>query len=877
MEKREAECGTLDRRQFLTGVAATAVCPLAVAQTYAAKEESEREVFIVSQFHPASCGWLTTFSKERVYCANSYLTHLKRVGEDPAYNLVLSEANNIIAIMNFQPNKIAELKQRVKEKRVELVNGFFLESTINLSGGEALVRMGVEGLRWYDQIFEVRPRFAYCIDTCGVHDQMAQIVSGLGLDALIYTRRNPTDKAVYWMVSPDGSRTLTLCPGSYAECSIIFTNENPLTREQTEQLEQEFAQKQDKTPDHAPIMMLASSGDYSLAPPVKAYPSALLKDWSQRHRRKIRFTTLGDYLDAIAPEIASGKISIPTHQGGTAYDYDAFWIENSKVKTWYRTCEQQLRVSETLSTIASLHGKSVYPVQSMYDAWMLMFLNADRNTLWGSAGGMVFVDAESWDAQDRFEWVARTTAKVTSAAAESIAGEGGMSLFNPLNWKRSDPIALKLPDGKSVEGMTCEALPDGRTLCFPQIDSMALGQLKLQDKIADQPQPIFFNGMIKTSYYVLQMDLQTGAIASLRWKKSGHEIFGGLANVVIAERPKKKPDDAGDHMPAIPDRDRLATSNQYESKIEVIRGPLTTTIVTTGTFYGGAVIRRTVRLFEGHPRIEFEIELNDVPNYTVVFADFPLASDIAEVRRGVPFGFSHGAWQTPNPNLHGWTKGIVPAVRWSDYATANGGVAIFDRGLSGRELNGRTASIYLFNAEDKYWGFENEWLTGKGRHTLEFALMPWEGDWIDARVPQAAWEYNLAPTLLHGTVAETRPFLETSKNIIVESMHRDGHFVVVRFVEAFGAAGEAIVKLNLPHTNASQTDMTGRNSKPLPAGPEYRVQVSPQQIVTLHFQTKTKVAEPAAVTSWDAFVPKQKLAALHRYDVSLVGHPPFGA
>jgi alpha-mannosidase len=877
MEEREAEGGKLDRRQFLAGMTAATVCCLAEAQLHGIGEESEREVFIVSQFHPASCGWLTTFSKERVYCANSYLTHLKRVDEDPAYNFVLSEANNVIAIMNFQPDKIAELKQRVKEKRVELVNGFFLESTINLSGGEALVRMGVEGLRWYDQMFGIRPRFAYCIDTCGVHDQMAQIVSGLGLDALIYTRRNPTDKTVYWTVSPDGSRTLTLCPGSYAECSIIFTSERPLTREQTDKLEQEFTQKQSKTPDHAPVMMLASSGDYSLAPPVRTYPSALLKDWSSNYRRKIRFTTLSDYLNAIAPEIASGRISIPTHQGGTAYDYDAFWIENSKVKTWYRTCEQQLRVSETLSTIASLRSKSVYPVQNLYDAWTLMFLNTDRNTLWGSAGGMVFVNAESWDVQDRFEWVTKTTAKVISVSAESLAEEKGMSLFNPLNWRRSDPVALKLPDGKSIEGITCEALPDGRVLCCPQIDSMALAQLKLQDKIADQPQPILFNGMVETSHYVLQMDLRTGAIASLRWKKSGQEIFGGPANVIIAERPKKKPDDAGDHMPPIPDRERLAASNQYESKIEVTHGLLTTTIMATGTFYGGGVMRRTVRLFEGHPRIEFEIELNDVPNYTVVFADFPLASDIAEVRRGVPFGFSHGAWQTPNPDLHGWTKGIVPAVRWSDYATANGGLAIFDRGLSGRELNGRTASIYLINAEDKYWGFENEWLTGKGRHMLEFALMPWEGDWTEARIPQAAWEYNLAPELIQGMSTETRPFLETSKNIIVESMHRESDHVVVRFVEAFGAAGEAMVKLNLPHISATQTDMTGRKSKPLPAGPEYRIQVRPQQIVTLHFQTETKVPEPLAVTSWDAFVPEQKLAALHRYDTALVGHPPFGA
>src|ERR1051326_1372520 len=115
---------------------------------------------------------------ERVYCANSYLDHLDRVRDDPEYAFVLSEVNNMIAIMNFKPERIPELKKGIQDRRVELVNGFFLESTINLSGGEALVRLGVEGLRWQKKIFGVRPRFAWTIDVCGTHDQMAQISAG---------------------------------------------------------------------------------------------------------------------------------------------------------------------------------------------------------------------------------------------------------------------------------------------------------------------------------------------------------------------------------------------------------------------------------------------------------------------------------------------------------------------------------------------------------------------------------------------------------------------------------------------------------------------------------------------------------------------------
>ena len=111
---------------------------------------------------------------------------------------------------------------------------------------------------------------------------------------------------------------------------------------------------------------------------------------------------------------------------------------------------------------------------------------------------------------------------------------------------------------------------------------------------------------------------------------------------------------------------------------------------------------RTIRFYHNSPRIDFETEINDIPDYTVVIAEFPLAGDVVEVRRGIPYGFSHSGWSKPNPDLHGWNKGIVPAVRWMDFELAGGeGFAILDRGLTGREIDGSTPIIYLFNSEDK--------------------------------------------------------------------------------------------------------------------------------------------------------------------------------
>jgi alpha-mannosidase len=873
-----ASTETINRRTFLVA-AAIAAAGFALEAEGQDGAANPPDAVLVSNFHPASCGWLTTFSRERVYCANSYLDHLDRVRDDPNYAFVLSEVNNIIAIMNFKPERIPELKQRIAEKRVELVNGFFLESTVNLSGGEALVRLGVEGRRWYQQVFGMTPRYAWTIDVCGTHDQMAQIAAGLGLEAMVYTRANPTGKTLHWSVSPDGSRILSVCPGHYSEENEIFKTTTPLTDADLDKLEASIAKREQKTPAGAPILILAGSGDYTIAPVLKSYPSELLRQWKAHgEKRQIRFATFSSYMDQVRPGIDSGKIEIPTMRGGTAYEFNAFWIENNEVKTRYRASEQSLQAAELLATAASMTGTYAYPTQKLHEAWILMCLNMDRNTLWGSAGGMVFVSDQSWDVQDRFQWVDAAVQNATETAGRAVLPAGnGFGLFNPLNWKRSDPVELKLPTGKRLQGVTAELLPNGAVLCQPAMPSSSVAGWKLTN---DPPRPAETTPLpeaIETAHYTVRIDPHTGALVSLKMHKSGRELLGGPANVIVAERPKKKEAAPADFMAAHPDREMLATSSDSASSIECKKGPVAYTITATGTLQGNP-IRRTMRFYHEHPRIDFVTELNDVHDYTVIVAHFPLAAPVLEVRRGIPYGFSHGAVAVPNPELHGWTKGIVPAVRWIDHAmTDEAGLAIFDRGLSGRELDGQLAMVYLLNAEDSYHGYPNPWLTGSGRHECAYSILPREQAWPVARIPQSAWEFNqsLIP-LTASSVSGPRSFLETSDNVIVEAVRREQGHIEVRMVEAFGMAGEANVRLLLPHRAAAQVDFTGKKLADLPVAPSYKVSLAPQQIVTLHFEVSSDVGAPELITAWDRFVPQNKLAALRRYEPGLKGHPPTG-
>jgi hypothetical protein len=183
----------------------------------------------------------------------------------------------------------------------------------------------------------------------------------------------------------------------------------------------------------------------------------------------------------------------------------------------------------------------------------------------------------------------------------------------------------------------------------------------------------------------------------------------------------------------------------------------------------------------------------------------------------------------------------------------------------------------LLNATDSYRGYPNAWLSGGGKHHFEYALVPHSGTAAEARLPRLAWEYNMAPVA--GSVKEsvnTGPFVETTDNLILEAMRREGQELELRLVEWTGEPKcVAEVKVNLPHQSAAKTDLNGQKSVALAGGPAYTIPVKPQEIVTLRLKTDSAAPAIEPRTKWDDLVPEPKRAALNRF-VNRKGHPPAG-
>ena len=608
------------------------------------------------------------------------------------YHFALSECNNLIAMLNFRPDRAAELQQRIREGRVELCNAFFLEPDINLSGGEALVKCGVEGLRWQQAVWGVRPRLAWMIDVTGLHEQMAQITAGLGLEALAYCRYNPTGYAFHWAESPDGTRTLALSPGPYADWKDVFQNTEPLTDKQLADLRDDLQFRADATqptpeeilknrrphggeprhtPAGAPLLVLAQR---------RLQPRAAVPSVSERIPRADADGGAGvrrAFCDA-QPLARRGFAGVEVGRDSDADDARRDRLLLERVLDSMPASQDlvsPLRATTSGRRDAGDRRQPARPVR-LSRAGPLSRLAADvpehgSQHAVGAAGGMVFEHELSWDARDRFEaieerqrpdatacggvgrrWQRRRDglqpAELAAERSGAAGGTGGAGVSVAAGARRGARPARSAADrhcGRRAEG-------GGRT----HVDRSAARH--------------------RNRALPRQIDAATGSLASLVLKPGGQEVLGGPANVIVAEYWEAKFWDAGNMMGDRAERKRLADSSGTPSQLTVTTGPLATVVVAESAFVGGGKLRRTTFFYHDSPRIEFETELHDLPNATVVVAEFPLGAAVRDTRRGIPYGFSRAA------------NGITPAVRWSHYQMAGAGVALLDQGLAGANSSG---------------------------------------------------------------------------------------------------------------------------------------------------------------------------------------------
>jgi alpha-mannosidase len=840
-------------------------------------------VHIVPNTHGTIGGWLVDFDTERNYVLNNYLEHLHLAARSPAYRFVWSEAPNLISLFELEPRQEPLLRELLRSGQVELVNAFWLESDVFLTQGETLAQLGIEGLRWYEQVFGLRPRFAWAIDITGAHRQLPQIVARLGLDAVVFTRNNPAARTAFWWRAPDGSRALAITAPHYMELRELFQAKDPASTGLMETLDQAIAARLAYSPSPRLALFIAGASDYSLPPVLGEEIGEFLRAWrARRPDVEIRFSTMAQYLEALRAEMNRGAW-LPEYSGDTAFCFNGFWSNMPALKRAFRRAESLMHAAEWSAAAASLGCALPYPARTLQEARLLLLTSTDRNTLWGAGAGAVFRSSRHWDVWDRIGGAEQRLYQVLGQAAGSSSGS---VLLSSWNWERSDPFEIRLPPGKTLARAECQADPSepGAARCRLRLPAgqAAPAALTAGQPAAAVPAPV--PAEIRTPYYTARIDPSTGEIAAL-FSASGRPVLAsGAGRVQLDEPPEKIAKVTADFMAPAKFRKALPICKGPVA-VRALRGPLATVLESSQECPEYRVEKR-VWFYPHFPRIDFDITLELRRSDVLAAAVFPFAGRVDRRTRGIPFGFSEGppeeSWLEPQPyflarsaehNLFGYSAAVLPALGWSDYRLAGGGgLTLIEDGLPMHEFSPDRLTLGLVNAVSQYRGLPNEELRGLGRHRLRFALIPHEGEWRAVEAPKRAREFS-APPLWFEHGRPLPPLVRTSDNLILEALRRDQGDLEVRLVEWRGEPGMAWIECLVPHKSARRTNLLGEDPRPLARAPRYRFAVMPQEIVTLRFELGSRVETPPPLRTWAPLVPEAKRGGL-QLRILEKGHPP---
>jgi len=867
----------MKRARILRTVAAAFLCLARLAAQPA-------EAHIVPNTHGTIGGWLVDFDTERNYVLNNYLEHLGLAARSPDYRFVWSEAPNLISLLELEPGREAELRRLMQAGQAELVNAFFLESDVTLPAGETLVQLGVEGIRWHEQVFGVRPRFGWAIDITGAHRQLPQIVRRLGLEAVVFTRNNPAGRSAFWWRAPDGSRALAITAQSYMELREVFNAKDPRDPAVRDALVQTIRERLDYSATPQLALFLAGASDYSLPPVFGTKLGDFLSAWRARHGEvRLRFSTMSDYLAALRAALERGA-GLVEYTGDTAYCFNGFWSDMPAVKRAFRRTESLLRAAELAASAASLKRGARYPARELREAWLLLLLNADRNTIWGAAAGEVFRSARHWDARDRFEGAQR---RLEAVLGQSAGAPGPAPvLLNSLNWARRDPFAIRLPAGKTLDRALCMSDPaaPGEARCRMSLPPAQAAAVRLAGGAPETASPADVPAEIRTPFYSARLDPATGELAALSSPAGRPILAPGAGRVQLETAPEQIAKVAADFM--VPRRQRrLLPACAAAARLRAWRGRLAEVVEATQEC-GGYSLEKRMWFYRDFPRIDFEISLDLRRTDTLVTVDFPFAGAVSRRTRGIPFGASEGPpgenWLEPPPywlarasehRQFGYSAAVMPALGWSDYRlAAGGGLTLVEDGLAMHEFAPDRLTLGLINAVGAYRGLPNEELRGLGKHQFRFALIPHEGDWRVAEAPRRAREFS-SPPLYFEQGQPLGELVRTSDNLMLEAVRRDGRDLEVRLTEWKSEAGMAWVECLVPHRAARRTNLLGEEPQPLARAARYRFAVAPQEIVTLRFELGSAVEAPPALRTWLPLVPESKRDGL-RMRIREKGHPP---
>jgi alpha-mannosidase len=417
----------ISRRDFVSkGVATlgTLASLPAFARSLAAQPGGQKKVIHIMGYSHIDAAWLWPWRDGSDEALNTFRSALNRMIETPDFCYSHSSSAHYRWVQRADPAMFAEIQQRVKEGRWEVIGGWPVEPDCNIPSTESFVRHSLYGKEYCRRALGADVTVGFNPDSFGHAAGLPTILKNAGYGYYSFMRPSENDGVhlpqLFWWEGADGSRVLTLRLLGYDN------DADELKAAATENFAPGF--------DHAAFIL--GVGDHGGAV-TKEQVRQVLELRKDSSLPELRFSTFRSFFGAI--ESSPAFSSLPVVKNELQHHARGCYSANGNGKFLNRRAERWLGEAETLSLVANVSAGHAYPADEYAESWWKVLFCQFHDMM---AGTSLYSDYQ--DVRDSVGYACevaqsnRVEALETMARRVDLSGveEGAAFLFNPLPWKR---------------------------------------------------------------------------------------------------------------------------------------------------------------------------------------------------------------------------------------------------------------------------------------------------------------------------------------------------------------------------------------------------------------------------------------------------------
>jgi len=728
--------------------------------------------------------WLWTVEETRRKAARTLGNQLQLIEEYDNYQYIQTQPWILETVKHEYPEMYQRVKQAVKDGKIIIEGGMWVEADTNIPAGESLIRQFVYGKKFIEEEFGTDSTILWLPDVFGVSASMPQIMKGCGVDyfmnakvSWLYNGGDVLPHTTFRWKGIDGSEVLSHVIMGYAaemlpSWLIARWADNHEKADVSIKL---FAYGHGDGGGGATRIHLEGlkrMGDLEGVPKVVSQsPNQFFRDVEDTCKVDKKF---------------SGELYYAAHRGT--------YTAQAKTKKLNRKAELALRGAEIWS---ALLGTPV--AKSEIDIlWKDVLFTHFHDIIPGSSIGSVYEAAEKKYA----EVIAKAEVLALDAAKTAIREQDdAITVFNSLSWERDAYITLpegytSLSDSNGVKAETQTV--DNQTIAKVSLPSMGyrsftLGKEASANVTADTDL-VLENQFLRAEFNAL------GELICLYDKEKEMECLDAPSNRFRMYKDMPTFCDAWD-IESFYEKLEVPLDEKAEVKV-LYRGALMDAISITRKLHH-STLKQTVTLKKDSRVLEFQTEVDWQESHKLLKVEFATNIHTEELLSETQFGYVKRPTHKNRP--YDADRFEVCQHKWSALCEGGRGLAILNDSKYGIGAKESTMSLTLLKSSQ-----EPARDADKGIQVFTYGIMPYVGAFADSSVVREAYQLNSPPVCVKGVTNEKTFFTISAKNVIIDTVKvaEDGSGdLIVRLYECMNSYTNCKLSFGFPVKAVHKTDM----------------------------------------------------------------------